>query len=180
MTGSITMKDSSQEAGQIRYLPDQKLRVRFRLNEGDNPKRYSPEELMYFTVDNLKFVSLFNFDLYAENYAFVGQTTKIKSTFGLLLDSGSFNIYQVTISGFDPATNAIQIYSNYLFEKKSGNRVQYAAYPVNMPASNKYYDEVKDNLMVFFKDYPEIIAKIKSLKQSDDFGPTLNFMRKSN
>ena len=108
------------------------------------------------------------------------QTTKIKSTFGLLIDSGSFNIYQVTISGFDPTTNAVQIYNNYLFEKKSGKVFQYAAYPTGIQASNKYYEAVKENLMTFFKDYPEIIAKIKTMKQTDDFAPLLTLMKKSN
>ncbi|MCO5241827.1 MAG: hypothetical protein M9904_17430 [Chitinophagaceae bacterium] len=178
--GTIILKDSTQLKGQLKWYPHQNEKLKFRVSENAEIKKYSPEDLISFTTDTLKFVSLFDLEVYSDNYALLGKTSKIKHTFGQLLDSGSFNIYFVLITGVDAISGAIQPYPNFYFEKKVGNNYVSAAYPFAMRMKEKKYEKAKDNLYTFFKDYPQIIEKIKSYKKQDDFFEIIDLMKKEN
>src|SRR5690606_21887982 len=132
------------------------------------------------TADTLKFVSLFDLEIYSDNYALLGKTTKIKHTFGQLLDTGSFNIYFVLITGYDAISGAIQTYPNFYFEKKVNGNFEYAAYPFAIRMKDKKYEKAKENLNIFFKDYPQIIEKLKTYRQQDDIFEIINLMKKEN
>src|SRR6187402_2214242 len=93
--GAIIFKDSSQKTGQIKWFPHQNEKLKFRVTEIGEVVKYSPEEIAGFSADTLRFVSLYNFDVYSDNYALLGKTSSIKHTFGQLLDTGKFNIYLV-------------------------------------------------------------------------------------
>ena len=179
VSGSVTLKNSVRIPGEIKWMPDQTTRLKFSKNIKSSPVRYSPEDLLGFQVDSLRFVSVFNFEVYAENYEFLGNTTKIKSTFAQLLDSGNYNILLVTTSGYN-RNGDLQYYKNYLFQRKSAGGFQYAAYPIGLYASEKNYDQVKQKLLQFFKDDPVIIAKIKTAVQQDDFSDTVEQLKKLN
>lgn len=180
VSGIIILKDSTQRNGQVKWFPHQNEKLKFRESENDDTKKYSPEDLIGFKVDTLKFVSLFDLEVYADDYALLGKTTKIKHTFGQLLDSGSYNIYFVQITDYSPISGAIQKYSNFIFEKRAGNSYQFAAYPFLIRMKDKKYEKAKENLYVFFKDYPDIIEKIKSFRQPDDFFEIIKLMKGSN
>jgi hypothetical protein len=118
--------------------------------------------------------------MYADNYALSGKPIKIKHTFGQLLDSGKFNIYYVMLSGYNAVAGSIQHYPNFIFKRKSDSSYQYAAYRVGTRMKDKRYEKPKENLYIFFKDFPGIIAKIKSYKQQDNFFEIIYLMKKSN
>ena len=118
INGTIILKDSTQKAGQLKWFPDPGEKLKFRENENDETKKYTPEQLLGFTADTLKFVSLFNFEVYASDYALTGKTLKVKHTFAQLLDSGKYNIYFVMVTGYNAVAGGIQTYPNFLFEKK--------------------------------------------------------------
>jgi hypothetical protein len=178
--GTIIFKDSTQKKGQLKWFPDPTQKLIFRETESANTKKYSPEDLLGFSTDTLKFISLLNFEVYADNYALLGKTIKIKHTFGQLLDSGKFNIYFVMISGYNAVAGGIQNYPNFIFEKRVNSSYQYAAYPFGTRMKDKRYEKAKENLYIFFKDYPDIIEKIKSYKQQDNFFEIVDLMKKSN
>ena len=178
--GTIILKDSSKKAGQIKWYPDPGEKLKFRENENGKTIKYTAEEILGFNVDSLKFVSLFNFEVYAAQYALLGKKMTVKHTFGQLLDSGRYNIYFVTISEYNALSGGIQNYPNFLFEKKTDSGYQYAAYPFAIRMRDKKYENAKENLFVFFKDYPEIIDKIKSYKQQDSFLEIISLMKKLN
>lgn len=180
VNGNIILKDSSQITGQIKWYPDQNEKLKFRKNENATIKKYSPEDLIGFTTDSFKFASIFNFDVFADNYALLGKTIKVKQTFGQLLDSGSYNIYFVMTIGYNALAGGIQAYPNFLFQKKADSSYQYAAFPFAARMRDKRYEQAKENLYIFFKDYPEIIEKIKSNKQQDNFFDIIDLMKKSN
>lgn len=178
--GTIVTKDSIANAGQIKWYPDPAEKLKFRKNESSKTMKYTPEDLLGFTVDSLKFVSLFNFEVYAAQYALLGKTLAIKHTFGQLLDSGSFNIYFVNMSEYNALSGVIQNYPNFLFGKKTDSGILYAAYPFKIRMSDRKYEEAKQDLFVFFKDYPEINNMIKLYKQQNDFSEIINLMKKMN
>jgi hypothetical protein len=180
INGSIILKDSTQRTGQIKWYPDPTEKLKFREGENADIKKYSPEDLLSFNVDSLKFVSLFNFEVYADNYALSGKTIRVKHTFGQLLDSGKYNIYFVIIAGNNALAGGIQTYSNFIFEKKEDGSYHYAAYPFATRMKDKRYENAKENLYIFFKDYPDIIEKIKSYKQQDNFFEIIDLMKKLN
>jgi hypothetical protein len=180
MNGNIILKDSTVKTGQLKWFPGQDEKLRFRENEKGDIKKYSPEDLIGFNADTLKFVSLFNLELYANEYALLGKTLKIKHTFGQLLDSGKYNIYFVLVTGYDAMSGGNQVYSNYLFEKKTDSSYQYAAYPLGIRMKEKKYEKAKASLYIFFKDYPDIIEKIRSYKQQDDFLEIIRLIKSSN
>jgi len=178
--GNIILKDSTQKAGQLKWFPHQNEKLRFKESGNSDTKKYSPGELLGFNVDTLKFVSLFDFEAFADNYALSGKLSKIKQTFGQLLDSGSYNIYLVLITGYNAISGSIQTYPNFLFEKKLDSGYQFAAYPFAIRMKDKKYENAKENLYIFFKDYSNIIDKVKFYNQQDDFFEIINLMKNSN
>jgi hypothetical protein len=94
--------------------------------------------------------------------------SKIKHTFGQLLDSGKVNSYLVYYSGYVLwAVRYNPMPTSYL--KKSDSGYMYAAFPVALRMKEKKFEKVKDNLRSFFGDYPEIAEKIKAIQQQDDY-----------
>ena len=180
INGTIILKDTTKLTGQVKWFPHQNEKLKFRENENADTKKYSPEDLIGFTTDSLKFVSLFDLEVYSDNYALLGKTSKIKHIFGQLLDSGSFNIYFVLITGVDAISGTVQPYPNFYFEKKSDSSFVYAAYPFAIRMKDKKYEKAKENLYTFFKDYPQIIEKIKTYKKQDDFFEIIDLMKKAN
>lgn len=178
--GTIIINDATIKTGQIKWYPDPSEKLKFRENESSKTIKYSAEDLLGFSVDSLKFVSLFNFEIYAAQFALLGKKSTVKHTFGQLLDSGRFNIYFIEIYEYNALSGAIQNYPNFLFEKKTDSGRQYVCYPYAIRMRDGKYEKAKENLYVFFKDYPEIIEKIKLYKQQDNFFEIINLMKKLN
>ena len=167
--GTIIFKDSSRKTGQLKWFPHQNEKLKFRETDDGEIKKYSPEEIAGFTVDTLKFVSLYNLEIYSDNYALLGKTSKIKQTFGQLIDTGKFNIYFVLITGYNALSGAIQTYPNFLFKKTQDDHAKLVAYPVAIRMKDKKYEKAKEELYTVFADFPDIIEKLKTYKQQDDF-----------
>ena len=178
--GFIILKNSSRVHGAIKWMPDQVSKLRFTKNiNGNSQEKYAPEDLLGFQVDSFRFVSLFNFSVYAEKYEWLGDATKIQSDFGELLDSGKINIYLVITSGFNQ-NGDLQYYRNYLFQKKMPGTIEYAAYPLGKSATAKGFENMKAALVKFFSEYPEIVSKLNGLGSRDDFSGTMELIRKLN
>lgn len=167
--GKIFINDSTQITGQIKWLPHQNSKLQFRQNENAATDKYAPGEITSFSTDKLVFKALFDLDVYAESYPLIGKTTRIKHTFGEVLSTGIFNIYYVMVTGYNPVSGVAEIYPNIYFEKKVNNEYVYAAYPIGIRMKDKKYEKAKEQLYVFFKDYPGITDQIKLYKKQDDF-----------
>lgn len=178
--GSIVFKDSSQKKGQVMWFPHQNEKLKFRETERSNVRMFAADEVIGFTADTFRFVSLYNFKAYAENYALLGKTSTIKHTFGQLLDSGKINIYFVLITGYNALGGAIQTYPNFLFQNTQEKSTPIVAYPFAVRMRDKKYERAKDDLYTLFNAYPEIIEKIKNYRQQDDFFEIVNMVRLAN
>jgi hypothetical protein len=133
---------------------------------------------MGFQVDSFRFRSISGFDVYGNDFALLGKMSKINHTFGQLLDSGKVNSYLVYYSGYNALAGSAQSYANILFEKKTDSGWVYAAYPVALRMRDKKFEKIKENLQSFFRDYPEIAEKIKTIQQQDGFSELLNLVKK--
>lgn len=180
VNGTILLPDSTQQSGQLKWFPDPGEKLRFRENEKADFVKYTPEQLLGFTVDTLKFVSLSDFNVYASDYAILGKMTKIKHSFGQLLFRGHFIIYFVQFATYNALAGGIQQYPNFLFEKRTDSGNIYAAFPIAMRMRDKKFQKIKDDLLLFFTDNPGIVEKIKGFKQEDDFFDLINLMKKLN
>ena len=178
--GSILLNDGTQKLGYIKWFPAQEEKLIFREDADGEKKKYKPEELHGFIVDTLKFISLSNFDVYAADYAFLGNTSHVKHSFGQLIDSGSFTIYLVLFRSYDALSGTIESYPNFLFERKTDSGFQYAAFPYDIRMTDKKYERAKENLFIFFRDYPEITERIKLYKRQDSFLDIIMSMKKIN
>jgi hypothetical protein len=176
--GIIFLNDGSQKSGLIKWFPAQEEKLIFRENEKAPKQKFPSEDLAGFQVDSFRFRSISGFDVYGNDFALLGKMSAIKNTFGQWLDSGKVNCYLVYYSGYNALAGAAQSYANILFEKKTDSGWVYAAYPVNMRMKEKKFERVKDNLQVFFKDYPEIADKIKTIQQQDGFSELLMLIKK--
>jgi hypothetical protein len=67
-----------------------------------------------------------------------------------------------------------------ILKKKVDDNYLYAAYPFAIRMKDKKYEKAKENLYIFFKDYPQIIEKIKNYKKQDDFFEIINLIKKAN
>ncbi len=178
--GAIIFKDSSHKAGQVKWFPHQNEKLKFIESEKAETTKYSPEEILGFSADTFKFVSLYNFNAYSDNYALLGKTSNIKHTFGQLPEAGKFRIYFVLITGYNAISGAIQTYPNFLFQNTQDNTAGLVAYPVAIRMKNKKYNKAKENLYILFKDYPDIIEKLKNYKQQDNFYEIINMVKETN
>ncbi|OJV52233.1 MAG: hypothetical protein BGO31_00760 [Bacteroidetes bacterium 43-16] len=178
--GIIFLNDSSQLSGQLKWFPNQYEKLQFRLKEGGDIKKYAPGEIMGFTADGLKFEALFDLEVYAENYALLGKTSRVKHTFGEVLSSGPVAIYYVLVTGYNAVSGVVEIYPNIYFQKKVNDKYVYAHYPVGIRMKDKKYEKAKENLYVFFNDYPEIVQQIKAYKKQDDFFKIIESIHKTN
>ncbi|HLA57350.1 MAG TPA: hypothetical protein VK622_01245 [Puia sp.] len=176
--GVIYFPDSTQKSGLIKWFPAQEEKLIFRENEKAPKQKFPPEELAGFQVDTFKFRSISGFQVYGNDFALLGKMSEINHTFGQLLDSGKVNSYLVYYSGYNALAGSAQSYLNILFEKKTDSGFVYAAYPVAMRMKDKKFEKVKDNLQSFFRDYPEIAEKIKTIQQQDGVTEILNMVRR--
>ncbi|UMQ42008.1 hypothetical protein MKS83_21850 [Chryseobacterium sp. Y16C] len=167
--GKITLKDQSELSGQIKWYPSQNDKLSFRTAEKEKPVKYTPYDIVSFSSENMKFVPLYNFSAYAENYALVGSPTKITETFGEVISEGKFNIYFTSIRGYNAIARVAEDYPNFVFQDSSDPDKKLYAYPYMIRMKEKKYEKAKENLYILFKDYPEVIEKIKAFKKEDDF-----------
>lgn len=178
--GTVVLKDNSLKSGQVKWLPNQNEKLKFRETGNGEITKYSPEEIAGFSVDTLKFISLFNFYAYADNYALVGKTSYIEHTFGQTIDTGKFNIYFVLITGYNAITGAIQSYPNFLFQDSQNNTPGLKAYPYAIRMKDKKYERAKIDLYALFKDYPDLIDMLKNYDKRDDFFEIINRVKAIN
>ena len=178
--GVIFLKDSTSKAGLIKWFPAQEEKLVFRENEKAPKQKFAPDDLAGFKVDSFRFHSISGFEVYGNDFALLGKMSKINHTFGQWLDSGKVNIYLVYYSGYNALGGSIQSYGNFIFERKTDSGYVYAAWPVYIRMKEKKFEKVKDNLLIFFRDYPEVAEKIKALQQQDGFAPILEVVKKLN
>lgn len=178
--GTVILNDFTRKTGQIKWFPHQNEKLKFRENERGETIKYSPEEIAGFMVDTFKFVSLLNFKVYADEYALLGKTSNLKHTFGQLLDTGRFTIYFVLIAGFNALSGSIQTYPNFLFQNARDSGAALIAYPFAIRMKDKKYENAKDDLYALFKDYPEVVEKLRVYKQQDDFFEIVDMVKAIN
>ena len=168
---TVLFKDSTLKTGMVKWEGDPKQKLKFRESELAMPEKLAIEDVIAFYTnrDKHKFISLSNFEGYADNYALLGKVSKIKHTFGEQLDSGRFNIYLVVIVGVNTISGGTQGYPNIVFQNTGDNTMGLVAYPFNMRMWDKKYEKAKENLYALFKDYPNIVEAIKNYKKEDDF-----------
>jgi hypothetical protein len=104
----------------------------------------------------------------------------VKRTFGQLLDTGKFNIYLVVFVGYNALSGSIQDYPNFWFQRTGNNATGLVAYPYGIRMKDKKYEEAKDNLYTLFKEYPEVIEKLKNYKKEDDFYDIIEMIKAIN
>jgi hypothetical protein len=176
--GLILLNDGSQKSGLIKWFAAQEEKLIFRENEKAPKQKFPPEDLAGFQVDSFRFRSISGFEVYGNDFALLGKMSEIKHTFGQLLDSGKVNTYLVYYSGYNALGGSIQSYVNILFERKTDSGKVYAAYPVEVRMKDKKFEKVKDNLLTFFIDYPEVAEKIKTLQQQNGLAELLDLVKK--
>lgn len=166
--GSIILKNQSIVDGELKWFPSQTSDLKFRKNEKEKPVKYKPSDVLGFSSENMKFVTLSSFTAFADTYALVGRPIEIKETFGQVISEGKFNIFLVIITGYNPIGGGIENYSNFLFQDSKDGKKLYA-YPYLIRMKENKYENAKEQLLILFKDYPEITEKIKNFKKQDNF-----------
>jgi hypothetical protein len=177
---TVLLKDSTLKTGMVKWDCDPMQKLSFRESELALPEKFAIDDIIafYTSKDKHKFISLANFEAYADLYALVGKASKIKHTFGEQLDSGRFNIYLVIIVG--EMRGSAQGYPNIVFQNTSDNTMGLVAYPFNIRMWDKKYEKAKENLYALFKDYPQIVEAIKNYKKEDDFNTIVEMVKAVN
>jgi hypothetical protein len=178
--GVVFFRDSTKKAGKLKWFPSQNEKLKFLVQENGEIQKYSPEDVFGFSVDTLMFASLHNLEVYAENYGLLGMTSKIKQTFGRIVSMGKINVYFVLITGYNALGGVIQTYPNFVFEKVEDGRNVVVAYPFGIRMRDKKYERAKEDLYIFFEDYPEVVEKIRGYKQQDDFSVIIDLVKAIN
>ncbi len=175
--GKIILRDSSELNGQIKWYPGQNNKLSFRTDENKKPVKYTPDEIVSFSYEGLTFVPLHNFTAFADNYALIGTPTKIENTFGQVISEGKFNIYLVSIRGYNAVSRTAEDYLNFVFQDSADPEKKLYAYPYLIRMKEKKYEKAKENLYILFKDYPEITEMIKQFKKEDNFSKIIEMIK---
>ena len=178
--GAVIMKDHSLRSGEIRWYPQQTEKLNFRESGKSKITKYSPEDIEGFMTDSLRFVSLLNLEVYADNFPVFGNMSSIKHTFAHRLDSGRFNIYYVVITRFNAFTRTLGSYPNFLFEDTRDSSHTLIPYPYAIRMPGRWYEVAKQNLFVMFKDYPSIVEKIRNFNPQNDFMDIIDAVETAN
>ncbi|TGN24314.1 hypothetical protein [Empedobacter tilapiae] len=169
VTGKVTLNDLSELNGELKWTPSHDSDLKFRKTKDDKVTKYNPNEIIGFTVDKMSFVSLKNLIVCSDNYALIGQTTKIKESFAQVVSKGKFNIYLITLAGYNPISRAPEDYLNFIFQDATNEKNNLIAYSYLIRMKEKKYEKAKADLYILFKDYPEVIEKIKSFNKENSF-----------
>lgn len=175
---TITLNDSTIKTGFLKWSTNQNDKLRFKTGEKKETIKYSPSEILGFEVDSVRYKSLFNVEVCAENYPLLGKTSLMKQGFGQILHEGKVNMYFVIFDGYEPMEGAGE-FSNIVFEKINGDKKEYASYPVLVRMTEEKYEKAKQNLYVFFADSPAIVEKIKQYKPQQDFFAIGNLIKET-
>ncbi len=169
MDGVIVLPDSTEKVGKIKWQANQYAMVIF--ENGNSKEKYSPDDILGFRIDSLKFNALHDLEVFSDNYIMIGQTTKVKYMFGQLIsESDNFKIYLLYLSGYNAISGTTQIYPNIYFEKKAvDGQTEYVAFPYGIRMRDKKYEKAKEGLISFFEEYPDLISIIQEYKKEDDF-----------
>lgn len=166
--GAVTLKDSSQEVGEVMWVAHQNQQLRFRTTEQAEPLKYGPEEILGFTADTFTFVPLLDIQVWAENTALLGKRSRIKHVFAQRLHAGTFNVYMVFIEAYDGVSGAIQTYPNLLFQ----NTAQPGGAPVPCPygirMKDARFEKTKEPLYALFKDHPTVVEQLRAYQKEGD------------
>jgi hypothetical protein len=180
VNGAVILKDSTRMTGQIKWFPSQDEKVRFRETPSSDTKKYTPEDLVGFTVDTFRFVSLPGFEACMEYYPLTGKKSRIKHAFGESLAAGRINAYIVPLTGYNGFSRSIETYPNLLFQRTRGDSILYAAFPFGMRMKESKFEKAKTDLYSFFEGYPAIISKIRDLRRQDDLFELIGLIKKEN
>lgn len=178
VAGKVTLNDLSELNGELKWTPSHDSDLKFRKTKDDKVIKYNPNEIIGFTVDKMSFVSLKNLVVYSDNYALIGQTTKIKESFAQVVSKGKFNIYLITIAGYNPISRTREDYVNFILQDSSNDNNKFYAYPYLIRMKEKKYEKAKEDLYLLFKDYPEVIEKIKNYQKENSFLEIIEMIRK--
>jgi hypothetical protein len=99
----------------------------------------------------------------------IGTPTKIENTFGQVISGGKFNVYLTSIRGYNAISRTAEDYLNFVFQDTADPDKKLYAYPYMIRMKEKKYEKAKENLYVLFKDYPEIVEKIRAFKKENNF-----------
>jgi hypothetical protein len=180
VAGNVLLRDSTLRSGQIRWFPAQNAQLKFRMDSKAEAVQYSPQDVLGFTVDSLTFVPLFNLQVYSTAYVTLGKMSAVSHVFGQVIDRGTYNIYLILSSDYNAMSERNETYANFIFEQKISDAFQYAAYPFDLMMKDSKYEKAKEGLYSFFKDYPEVIQKIKDYNPQDDFFEVIRFLKEFN
>jgi hypothetical protein len=179
MPTTITMNDGTQQNGFLKWSTHQNNRVSFKPGDSKEVTKYSPAEIAAFQVDSLHYQSLFNVEIYADDYPLLGKTTKMKQAFARVIHQGPINVYFITYYGVEPVSGA-GLFLNYVFEKNKDGKKEYASFPILMRMRDKKYENAKEKLYAFFEGHAQVIEGIKQYQQQEDFTPVIDIIRQIN
>lgn len=137
--GKVVLKNSSVLEGELKWYPSQNDKLSFRTNEKEKATKYTPDDLISFSSQNMKFVPLNNFTAFADSYAMIGKPTKIEDTFGEVISEGKFNIYFISVRGYNAILRTAEDYQNFVFQDSADPEKKLYAYPYMIRMKEKKY-----------------------------------------
>jgi hypothetical protein len=174
--GTITMKDATQKKGLIKWFPSPNEKLRFKPNN-EQEEKYAIADLQGFKTDSLQFKTLINLEVYGEDYPLLNKMSNLHQTFAQVVYTGNINIYYVLYYGYDALQGGFVTYPNIIFEKIKEEKQEYAAFPVMIRMQDKKYEQAKQKLYPFFKEYPAIQQKLKQYHLDSNIFSLVEFIK---
>lgn len=171
--GYILVQDGPKTSGLLKIYLTQSEKLKFKVGESGTLVKYSPDLIQGFEIDSSSFRSLFKLELFGA----MGKKRSIHSCFGQEVSSGKIEAYYVYLGDYNPFANANEVFLNLYLVKRNGERF---AVPILHRFGKKRFLRIKEELMTFFADEPDVQTKIESLDRANGFADVVNFVKEYN
>ncbi|NNC85310.1 MAG: hypothetical protein HKN75_04455 [Bacteroidia bacterium] len=174
--GHILMADSTELNGYLNFYKSHTGKVKFKESIDGELIKYSPDEIVSFSIDTVVFESLKDIKIIGP----LGASTPVKKCFGELLTSGKISINLIYYIGHDPFAGSNKYYLNFCLTKKDSSENLTICIPYNQRLKMNRIEKEKKKLIEFLNAPEEINNLINSMTRESGLVETVEIIKKYN
>ncbi|MBK3520064.1 hypothetical protein JIV24_22220 [Carboxylicivirga sp. N1Y132] len=174
--GHIMLLDSTKQEGYLNFYASHTGKVKFKKTLSEELIKYSPDEIISFSVGTIKFESIKNIKVIGP----MGSYAPLKKCFGEVLTKGKVSINLIYYIGHDPFSSSNKYYHNFCLTQYANGTKSTICLPYNQRLKKKRIEKEKMKLIDFLNVEGEIKTLILSMSRESGLSETVEIIKKYN